>query len=124
MSSTTSSTAIGWFIINFKDAEVSLVKDILFLNDPKQIVHDAACGLEKTVFERYGRTIATEALGGYLLSSLSAVGADSGEIEITFSQLVSYIRTLPASPQPTKPDLFGFGNNRVSVKFQYVPRKY
>lgn len=122
--STTSSTAIGWFILHFKDTQQSLVKDILFLSDPKQTIHDAACELEKTVFERFGRINATEAQGGFLLSALSVMGADIADIEITFSQLVSYIRTLPASPQPCKPDLFGFGSNSVWVKFQYVGRKY
>lgn len=117
--STNSSTTIGWFIIHFRDVDQSLGKDILFLNDPNQKISVAADELEHTVFERLDRIGDINSGDGFQLLTVSIVGPDSTDLEITFVQLVRYIRGLAQSSQATKPDLFGLGSNIVSVKFQY-----
>lgn len=117
--STNSSSKIGWFIIHFRDVDQSLGKDILFLNDPNQKISVAVGKLEQTVFERLGRLGDNDSGDGFQLLTVSIVGPDSTDLEITFVQLVTYIRALAQSSQVTKPDLFGFGSNIVNVEFQY-----
>lgn len=129
MTSSSTSTAKGWFILHFEEPETALAKDILYLNDPRQSIAAAASDLEHVIFERFGRLGDLHDLengDGCRIQSLSVAspGADSTDLQITFSQLVTYIRDLPASPSATKPDLFGLGGNVLRVKFEYMEIYY
>ncbi|KAI5847650.1 hypothetical protein DFP73DRAFT_348178 [Morchella snyderi] len=114
------SIANGWFILHFEDLEKKLEKDILYLNTAKQSISDAVRQLENTIFERFNRLGDIDNGDSFRIGSLSIVGPDSTDLEVTISQLITYIRDLPASPQATKPDLFGFGSNKLRIKFEYV----
>jgi hypothetical protein len=122
--SSSSSIANGWFILHFEDLEKKLEKDILYLNNTKQSISDAARQLERTIFERFGRLGDPDNGEGFRIESLSLVGPDLTDLQVTFSQLVTYIRDLPASPKATKPDLFGLGSNKLQIKFEYIELQF
>lgn len=110
---------VGWFILHFHDIEKQIAKNILFVNNPKQAIGVAADELQHTVFERLGRLGDVDSGDAFRLQSLSVVAADSTDLQITFLQLVMYIRTLAPTPEATKPDLFGLGSNNLRLTFQY-----
>lgn len=112
--------ANGWFILHFEEPEKKLEKDILYQSNTKQSIPEAARQLEDMIFERFDRLGDMGNGDCFRMESLSVVGPDSTNLEVTFSQLVTYIRDLPPSPKATKPDLFGFGSNKLRIKFEYV----
>lgn len=120
-SSSTANVPNGWFILLFNDLKTGLEKDILYQNDPRQSISAATHNLEHVIFERFGRLGNPDYGDGYRLKSLFIAAPDAG-LQITLSQLVSYIRDLPLSPQPSRPDLFGYGGNKMYVGFQYTDK--
>ncbi|KAH0603639.1 uncharacterized protein H6S33_007298 [Morchella sextelata] len=96
--SSSSSIANGWFILHFEDLEKKLEKDILYLNNTKQSISDAARQLERTIFERFGRLGDLDNGDGFRIESLSLLGPDLTDLQVTFSQLVT-TRT-PRRPEP------------------------
>lgn len=110
----------SWYIIHFKDDKNG--HDILHLDTPTQSLTEAANGLKSTVLQRFGQLSGYDE-GGYSYVSRLGVLAGNPEVvtvDITFSQLVTYIRDLPPSGTATKPNLFGLGGNRVKVEFGYT----
>ncbi|KAL0636950.1 hypothetical protein Q9L58_004053 [Maublancomyces gigas] len=121
-----SSSGKGWFILRFEDPERKLQMDILYLNNPRELIRVAANSLELVIFERFDRQGDLFSGDGFRIKNLSVIGPDAAlpDLQVTFSQLVTYIRDLPPSPQASRPDLFGLGSNRVLVTFEYIEVGY
>lgn len=110
MSTSTTGTSDGaksWFILHFEDNRCS--HDFLVLSGPTEAIPAAISDLETCVIRRFGKT------GNEYISSLTVVGPNSVVLQITIMQLLAYLRDLPPSPCPTKPDLWGLGSNRLIV---------
>lgn len=121
-----SSSGKGWFILRFEEPERRVEMDILYLNNPRELISVAASTLEQVIFERFDRQGDPFNGDGFRIKSLSVMGPDAAlpGLQVTFSQLVTYIRDLPPSPQASKPDLFGLGSNKVLVTFEYIEIGY
>ncbi|GLB34299.1 hypothetical protein LshimejAT787_0111830 [Lyophyllum shimeji] len=47
------------------------------------------------------------------------VGADGEEHPITLPELAAYLRDLPLGPRLARPNLLGYGTNKLRVEFEY-----
>lgn len=90
----------------------------MFLNDPTESLQTTASLLEETLYERFDRLGNARASYKFRIAALSIPGPDSRPIQITMLQLVTYLRDLPLSPAPTKPNLWELGGNVISIRFE------
>lgn len=98
----------SWLILCFQQSGFEPI-DFLILSDPAETIEAAASALESTVSRRFGYKRDER------IANFSVVGLDSGVIVITTMQLCVYLRDLPTSPSPTRPDLWGYGSNMVGI---------
>lgn len=101
----------SWFILCItRSGHIPI--DFLILSDPAEAIQTAASALETTVLGRFGCT------RDVWIPTFYVFGLDSVAMVITTMQLYVYLRDLPTSPSPKKPNLWGYGSNEVGVIFQ------
>jgi len=105
-----------WFIVQVEESD--LKSDFLVTANEEQSIEEVAGELERTILKRFKPFGPKEGCQHSTTFTIGKNRPDSSDLNITLSQLVTFLRQLPTpltKTKPITPDLFGLGTNQIRV---------